>query len=228
MKILSLNVWEGGRLRPEISQFLNTNISDIDILCLQEAYESFHEVIEPFLESFVEVKGNNVITSDDFWQATLVRKSLIVREWGTLLEDEPEMGFCVWTHIEKDDQPYYILNYHGKSQPGTKLDNAERILASQKLIDFTKNQPGHHIVVGDFNLLETTKSVSVFEESGFSNLIKEFHIETTRNRHSWDLYPNDPQLHSDYAFVSPGVRVIDFKVLPDIVSDHQPLLLEVE
>lgn len=34
--------------------------------------------------------------------------------------------------------------------------------------------------------------------------------------------------HADYAFVTKGLNVLDFKVLPDEISDHSPLLIEVE
>ncbi|HEU0081016.1 MAG TPA: hypothetical protein VFQ72_03260 [Candidatus Paceibacterota bacterium] len=31
-----------------------------------------------------------------------------------------------------------------------------------------------------------------------------------------------------YVFVSPGIKVKEFKVLPDVVSDHAPLFLDFE
>jgi len=37
-----------------------------------------------------------------------------------------------------------------------------------------------------------------------------------------------PEKHADYAFVTKGISVTDFKVLPDEVSDHAPLLIEVQ
>ena len=53
------------------------------------------------------------------------------------------------------------------------------------------------------------------------NLIAEFGITSTRS----SLYTK-PLRFADYMFVSNGIEVKDFKVLPDEVSDHLALYLE--
>jgi len=56
------------------------------------------------------------------------------------------------------------------------------------------------------------------------NLIKDYDITSTRSK----LYTKHkkPVLFADYIFTSPEIEVRDFKVLPDVVSDHLPLLLD--
>ena len=88
------------------------------------------------------------------------------------------------------------------------------------------------MVGGDFNLMPDTKSINLFENSGYRNLIKEFDIKETRNRFAWDTFKNDPdyvqQHFADYCFVSKDINVKSFEV-PDIeVSDYLPLVLEFE
>ncbi len=125
-----------------------------------------------------------------------------------------------------------VCNFYGAPYPGTKLDTPERLLQSRKALDFLSEQEGEKIVVGDFNLLPQTKSITMFEEAGFRNLIKDFSIKTTRgslNKKMNPQYANTPQgfqEFADYAFVSSGISVSDFKV-PDIsISDHLPLVLD--
>ena len=57
------------------------------------------------------------------------------------------------------------------------------------------------------------------------NLIKEYGIESTRSELYNDMEKwKDPI--ADYVFASPDVKVRDFKVLGDVVSDHLPLFIE--
>jgi len=62
----------------------------------------------------------------------------------------------------------------------------------------------------------------MLEESGLRNLIKEYSIKNTRTSH----YSKEGK-YADYALVSPEISVLDFRVLPDEVSDHAALYLEI-
>jgi endonuclease/exonuclease/phosphatase family metal-dependent hydrolase len=65
----------------------------------------------------------------------------------------------------------------------------------------------------------------MFESHGLNNLIKTYGITGTRTK----LYDkNDTHEHyADYIFVSSDIDVTDFRVLPDEVSDHAPLLVDI-
>lgn len=58
----------------------------------------------------------------------------------------------------------------------------------------------------------------LFEDAGMRNLIKEYGVTSTRTSH----YTKDEKF-ADYAFITQGIKVKDFKVLPDEFSDHTPL-----
>ena len=73
----------------------------------------------------------------------------------------------------------------------------------------------------NFNLLPDTESIKKFERAGLKNLIREYNITSTRTS-----YYTRPEKHADYAFVSDGIEVKDFKILPDKISDHAPMSLE--
>lgn len=62
----------------------------------------------------------------------------------------------------------------------------------------------------------------ISRELNCRKLIKEYGITSTRT----SLYTK-PNKFADYVFVSRGIKIIDFKILPDEVSDHTPLFLEI-
>lgn len=77
-------------------------------------------------------------------------------------------------------------------------------------------------------MLPQAESIRMFEKNNYRDLIKDFHITTTRNRIALDKYPGNERLFSDYVFVSSGVSVKGFLV-PDVeISDHLPLLVEID
>lgn len=67
----------------------------------------------------------------------------------------------------------------------------------------------------------------MFEKNGYKDLIKDYKIPTTRNKVAWKMYPDNPQLYSDYVFVSSGIEVKSFSVIENEISDHLPLILEI-
>jgi hypothetical protein len=67
----------------------------------------------------------------------------------------------------------------------------------------------------------------MFKNNGYKNLIGDYQIITTRNNLAWSLYP-DKQYFADYVFASPEIKVKSFEVPNNEVSDHLPLILEIE
>lgn len=132
-------------------------------------------------------------------------------------------GSCQWIEIQTDTMPITILNLHGLWQKDTKkADTPERLNQSAILNEFLTGRPGKHILCGDFNLVLDGKSMKLLEQNR-RNLIKEFSISSTRS----ELYTK-PVKQADYILVTPDIEVKTFSVLPDVVSDHLPLLLEFE
>ncbi|OGZ99344.1 MAG: hypothetical protein A3C07_03160 [Candidatus Sungbacteria bacterium RIFCSPHIGHO2_02_FULL_47_11] len=115
---------------------------------------------------------------------------------------------------------YTIYNLHGHWAPDGKVDNPVRLEQSRNVKKFLDSFDGCKILCGDFNLAPDTRSLSMLEE-GMRNLVKEHGIISTRSHY----YTKDMKF-ADYILVSPEVRVKEFKVLPDVVSDHLPLFLD--
>jgi endonuclease/exonuclease/phosphatase family metal-dependent hydrolase len=116
-----------------------------------------------------------------------------------------------------------IMNFHGLWNGMGKGDSEDRLLQSDRIVQFLKTKTHPVVLCGDFNLLPTTESLKRFEDFGLRNLIHEFGITSTRTS-----FYTKPEKFADYAFVSSDVDVRSFQVLPDEVSDHAALELVIE
>lgn len=137
-----------------------------------------------------------------------------------------------YIQIENGAETLTVCNVHGLSWPFDKLDTPERIIQSERIINFLKKESGQKIVVGDFNLFPNTKSIKIFEENYYRNLIGDFRIKTTRGTLVKQMHPEygtSPagfQEFADYTFVTDGIAVKSFEV-PDLpLSDHLPMILK--
>ncbi|MFZ2523159.1 MAG: endonuclease/exonuclease/phosphatase family protein [Minisyncoccia bacterium] len=130
---------------------------------------------------------------------------------------------CQWVRLDIGSKDITILNLHGLWQRGSKKqDTEERLEQSKRIYGFMSSLEGSKILAGDFNMVPNGKSISILEKD-MVNLIKEYKVETTRSVH----YKRGEKF-ADYIIVSKEIKVNDFKVLPDEVSDHLSLYLDFE
>ncbi len=132
----------------------------------------------------------------------------------------------IFAKISVNHKELLVINAHGKWFPGNKLDTADRLEQSNKINEFLKTFSIPKILCGDFNLDPETESIKILEKN-LENLIKTHDIKSTRNQISWNKFAN-VQNFADYVFVSEGIKVIDFLVPYNEVSDHLPLILDFE
>ena len=225
MKIIFLNAW-GGRVK-EIEQFILDQKKDTDIFCFQESFNQKSQIfcldlLKDYRYFFDKKRINQ---NDEFVNCTFVKKNFLVSNTETIGQGDLTIGLGLFTKIKTPDNKIINLcNVHGHARPGDKQDNPNRIRQSQLVIDFFKDLSGPKIIGGDFNLDLNIKSVQMFEDNGYKNLIKEFKILTTRNEISWSKYKNK-QLFADHLFVSPDIKITKFSVPNNEISDHLPLIL---
>jgi endonuclease/exonuclease/phosphatase family metal-dependent hydrolase len=252
IKIISLNAW-CGRAGSILYDFFENN-KDIDIFCLQEVdldgSKFDADVIgnntspgDPSLFTSIQniIPQHHGYFSPCFgrWccNAIFVKESLYenVVAYGDLIVTDKQQKYASyktwlrrtiqWSDLDLKDKKYTIINFHGLWEKGKgKNDSPDRIEQSQNIINFLYTKKDRKIIlVGDFNLNPDTKSIALFEDFGLRNLINEYYIPSTRTQ----LYTKDSSF-ADYAFTSPEIKIKKFKVLPDVVSDHTPLYLEIE
>lgn len=242
MKLLCLNLW-GGRLFESLASFLETK-RDIEIFCFQEIYHSAQDTYadterQPnldLLSELEEILPNHLpfyrpVIKGQYGIGMFVKKDVRVDEEGeVILFENPDYirggnhtRNLQWAKISVADKTYTIFNAHGFHN-SDKLDSPERLEQSRRIKDQLDKTAGPKILCGDFNLTIDTQSLLMLEEGGaMINLVREKGISSTRTHHY-----TKPVKFADYMLVSPDIKVTDFKVLPDVVSDHSPLLLEFE
>lgn len=230
MEIVFLNTFHG-RIREPIKNFLTSRVGKTDVFCFQEIYDrpgDMKEIADQLLSGYISKFAYKGIAEDDYSQATYVSSQVSVIKSEVLFPTDKSMGLGIVTEIEANNSRLSICNFHGRAYPGNKLDSPERIVQSQKILDYFKSVSGPKIIGGDFNLDLDTHSVRMFAEAGYRNLIVDYGIKTTRNRIIWEKYPTTLQYYSDYIFVSPEVKVTSLEVPENEISDHLPMILHVE
>lgn len=169
--------------------------------------------------------------------AVFVKEKIMIKNYqSVVVNDSTDIPNCFERimqvlEVEKDGNIYWVNNAHGLSVPGNKLDNPKRIQQSENICKKISEQTGKIILGGDFNLMPETESIKILEQSGLRNLIKEFQIKETRSELNFLKFKDssfDIQHYADFAFVSKEVVVKNFSVPNVNISDHLPLILEVE
>ncbi len=229
MKIVFLNCWHGKLLEP-LKEFIETHKADTDVFCLQEADATVQEALDSTLRLYTKYIGTKMWKSGEgktgeVWQATYVKQGIEVLDTSVVLPERRDIGIGLYSHLMVGTKPVHIINVHGFPWPG-KLDTANRIEQSEACIERMRGAQGARIIGGDLNVSPETKSVTMFSDSGYQDLIRDYAIKTTRNHLSWDIHPTK-LYYSDYVFVHDATTVTGFSV-PDIeISDHLPMVLEI-
>jgi endonuclease/exonuclease/phosphatase (EEP) superfamily protein YafD len=257
MKLLCLNTW-GARRGEELFDFVAKYRQQTDFFCLQEIWYSrqnrnskllklqvvnqmqrLAEILEDFTPIFCpfETNVNNYDGSDPadtmFGIAVFVRTSYLLEsaseEWVYLKRnnlvgmDAKVLGRNIQqVGIQINGKVLNLFNFHGLWNGLGKKDTPERLEQSRKVVEFMQKFDNPKILCGDFNLEPETESLGIIKQ-GLRDLIKEYKISDTRTIH----YEKSVRF-ADYVFVSNDVKVNNFEVLPEAVSDHAALFLDFE
>lgn len=255
MKIISLNTWGGRAGKENLLEFFRSH-KGVDIFCLQEIWSAPYPELDGTVtvggttmdHSKIMVYGMQEISAvlpdhvayfrphngEHYGLLMLIKKDIKVIGEGDVFVYQ-ERGYVPegdiggharniqYATVETSDGPTTIINFHGLWNGMGKGDSEDRLTQSDKILAFTQKLKNSYLICGDFNLRMDTESLKKFEDAGLRNLIRENNITSTRTS-----FYNKPEKHADYALVSERIDVQDFKVLPDEVSDHSPLYLEVD
>lgn len=232
MKIISLNTWAAKR-EDELRTFIQAHLATTDIFCFQEVKGSTIETLLDDLfstQNYYRIEAHKYIHENEkFDLVTLVRnnyQAALIKELFTVTESDVGQALAVGITIGND--VLQIVNVHGISRPGNKLDTKGRLRQSQHIIDFIHQHDIPTIVMGDFNLDIATESVATFAKSGLRDLVHEYKIPATRNKITWERYPDNPQRYADYTFISKDIKICDFQVIDNQASDHLPMSLSID
>jgi endonuclease/exonuclease/phosphatase family metal-dependent hydrolase len=254
MKLITLNIW-GGRVHDKLEPFFKAH-ADADIFCFQEVFKVIENSpagtntvkwldLEPNFNLFKTLQdflpphvGKFCQTfHDSYGQAVFLKSEIKVLHYGEHLiargnwdhgpdytDDSDHHRKAQWFEVKINGKKMLLVNAHLTHRPEGKRDSEKRLRQSKIIVDLLNMFDCPKILVGDFNLMPDTESIAMFERAGLRNLVKEFKVTATRT----ELYRRfkDGPKFADYIFVSPEITVNDFKVLPDVLSDHSPLYLD--
>jgi endonuclease/exonuclease/phosphatase family metal-dependent hydrolase len=226
---------------------------EIDIFCLQEVFSApadleisdgaranLHEDIAKILTSYrafhsPKSKGydySGYIGKDiNFGNAIFIKENIPILSYDEMFNIVSDEGHdwrknaiakaqCIT--IRSGETPLVICNFHGMWIKDTKKrDTPERIEQSHHLRKILDSFPGEKIICGDFNLLPDGESIKILEKD-MRNLITDYGVTSTRS----SFYKTSEVGFADYILVSSGIKVAEFGVLPDEISDHLALKLD--
>lgn len=254
MKILSLNTWGGRAGKEKLLNFIASHANDIDIFCLQEVWSAPYDHHEGTLAGGREIRHENIMVYavkeisdvlpnheyffhphylENYGLMMLVRKGIeliglgdvfVYKERGHIPEGDigNHARNIQYVTLEREEKKTTIINFHGLWNGKGKGDTEDRLTQSRNIVEFIKTIEGEVVLCGDFNLLPDTESIKILEGAGLRNLIRENNITSTRTS-----FYTKPEKFADYTFVSLGIEVKNFTVLPDEVSDHAPMLIDI-
>ena len=204
---------------------------------LQNLLPNFISFFEAKSSGYPDDSNQKVDWFVNHGQAVFVRRGLELKNYIThiigdsVADGAPPLEGLVKTQsltLSNGSKDFNIINTHGMSRPGDKLDTPARIEQSRgvlRVLDMLPKLPT--VLCGDFNLMPQTQTIKMLE-GGMKNLIKEFKITDTRNNLSRSQYKGDPQFFADFAFTTPDVNITSFEVPYIEISDHLPMILEFE
>ncbi len=249
MKLISFNIWQGIAGHKNLLGFFEKH-KEVDVFCLQEVWHNGPQEkivrgidMSPRLRNaFTEISARlpehvgyfRPHYEDWFGLAIFVKKKYLLLAEGDIFVHkqkefipEGDVGNHArniqYVMLQTDTGIRTVVNFHGLWNGRGKTDSEDRLKQSDRIVEFLKSLNNPFVLCGDFNLLPDTESLRKLENLGLRNLIKEYGITSTRTS-----FYNKPEKFADYALVSDGIEVKDFKALSDEVSDHTPLYLEFE
>ncbi len=248
VKILCLNIFEGGLLWQAIETFVKRE--NPDILCLQEVFNgdarqptNYHSIerLKTLLPEYFSYYSPELLeiapmgqgdTGNAIYSRFPISEEKTVflhEEYRKLLRPRREDDFSHYPKnlqsvvVTIEGKPLHVCNMHGIwGLDGA--DTKERLRMSKLILKEIKGKKPL-VLMGDFNIKPDTKTIEAIE-SKLVNVFKgllttSFNMEHKKN-------PGYATAVVDMFFASDDVKILSKSVPSDDVSDHRPLLVKIE
>lgn len=239
MKLVQLNIW-GGRLGRQFINFLEDE--QPGIVCLQEVVDApgdglmsttldqlakesslEHTFFSPvFSFNLMNKKagfGNAILSDFAFSKQDTIFTGLEHKDDFDFDDDNGNIRNLQHAVIEMDNKKINILNHHGHHINQHKNGDTETMRQCKMIADYIKTIEGPIILTGDFNLSPHSESLEQLNKV-LTNLSIEYKLKTTRNQFTHKVEV------CDYIFTSEGIKVNNFFVSDELMSDHGALVLD--
>ncbi|HEY4525519.1 MAG TPA: endonuclease/exonuclease/phosphatase family protein [Candidatus Paceibacterota bacterium] len=250
LKLISLNLWWGGKLWDNIVDFLEREKPDI--LALQEVYESKEDRPEPYFKSIKKLQealpyltqaqfapALQGLSQDkiDYVQGNAVLSKFPLRQksvhffdvaYGTLDYEGADFAYAprniqhVTADINGTDLNIFNLQGIWGKNP---LDNERRMNMGKSIAELVAGKK-RTVLCGDFNVDIRTQSVAQIEEAGLVNIFKG-KINSSMNtlRRPEEIFSG---IAPDMIFISPDIKLISADCPKVDISDHLPQIITFE
>lgn len=240
MKILQLNVWMG-KVEGNLRRFLEKN--QFDVICMQEVFASpdraehlsrlcfdlsqilkttgmKHHFYSPNWSGEIaggEMQWGNLILSRIPFMRT--QSEFIHGEYKTHTVLGQTIGNNLNLQIAQLENGFTIVNHHGFWRP-QPMGDGKSVKAFEKVAESVRQLDGPVVMCGDLNIIHDSPAMRPLDF--LRDLTHEYHIENTLSGLKYD-----GAVACDHILVNDRVAVDDFRVYPDLVSDHLPLSADV-
>lgn len=250
IKFLTLNVWHGGLVWDNLTRYIHEENPDIAVF--QEVYNSHDESLENrfrtvdlFREKLPDLSyiafepnvinsknkspwGNAVFSKFPIKQQKEYLFNGVVREFDLVLDDPDPSDITkgmLETLINIGGKDIWVYSWHGVW--GTHGgDNESRFEMEKIMVEAMKGKE-NIILAGDTNLNPDTQFVkNIQDKLNIESVFGTTLISTFNTRHK--TKPIFAEIAVDMIFVTPNIKVVK-KYQPQVdVSDHLPLVVEIE
>lgn len=252
LKLISLNVWLGGKLMDQMLEFLKQE--NADIVVLQEVYNGHDKVREPrfrtmeilrqelqypydaFHAKFFDVyegintdQGNAVLSKFPIKSSRPIFFNQLYGEAksdiATALEVPSGMiHACIdWPFDSAQGKELNVYGWHGMWGTDGR-DNPQRLAMADMIVKEVINKPGI-ILVGDSNMNPDTESAA-----RIGRVLTDV-FGTSRTTSFNMLHKTNPAFATavvDLLYISPDITVTKAECLDIDVSDHLPIMATIE
>lgn len=240
MKILQLNVWMG-KIEGNLRRFLENN--QFDVICMQEVFasQSREQHLSRLcfdLSQIVKASGlehvffspnwSSEIAGGTFEEGNLIlsripfaetRSEFINGEYktNTILGEIISNNLNI--QIAQLENGLTIINHHGFWRP-QPMGDEDSVKAFEKVAEVVRKLETPVVMCGDFNIIHESPAMRPLDF--LRDLTYENQVKTTLSGLKFN-----GDVPCDHILVSHDVEVDDFKVYPDLVSDHLPLSVDI-
>lgn len=241
MKILQLNVWMG-KVEGNLRRFLESN--EFDVICMQEVFASSdrtgHLSYLCFDLSRIQDACNMPFAFfSPNWSFDMAGGSCsfgnLILSHIPIIETHSEFtsgeyhehvilgtpSNCLNIQIAKLENGFTVVNHHGFWRPDPMGDD-DTIKAFTKVGQIVRRlDNGPLVMCGDLNIVHDSPAMRPLDF--LRDLTHDHNIKTTLSGLKYD-----GEVACDHILVNEQVKVQDFTVYPDLVSDHLALSANLE
>jgi endonuclease/exonuclease/phosphatase family metal-dependent hydrolase len=242
ISVLQWNVWFKEDIN-KVLDFLLTNKADI--ICLQELTRGYVDQTQENTWDYLAhelgydyaYKDMPILADGEEWQqgnAIFSKFPIKERSWhwinkpGEVPDPTDQYRSYVEVQLQIDTEVLTVATTH-TSYPGRSALSEKRKLEIEKLVSLIDQHPTNYVLCGDLNAEPESMFIKMLSHK-LKSAGPDFNQKTwTTKPHSEAAFEAlDLDWRLDYIFVSRNMEVKSSKILQTSVSDHLPVLAEIE